>query len=108
MTVVAYINHLGGTASRELVIHTRDLWMWCLGRNIHITAQHLPGDQNIAADMESQSARDRTDWKLNPVIFQKIDQKFGPLEIDLFATTLTTHCLHYFNWQPDSYAIYSY
>jgi len=35
MTAVAYINHLGGTASRELVILTRDLWMWCLERNIH-------------------------------------------------------------------------
>jgi len=50
-------------------------------------------------------ARDRTDWKLNPVIFQKIDQEFGPLEIDLFTTRLTTQCPHYFSWQPDPYAM---
>ena len=45
-TVVAYINNLGGTVSRELVMLTRDLWMWCLERNIHIAAVHLPGVLN--------------------------------------------------------------
>jgi len=35
----AYINNLGGTASKELVILTRDLWMWCLERNISALAR---------------------------------------------------------------------
>ena len=39
-TAVAYINNLGGTASKELVILIRNLWMWCLERNIHIAAVH--------------------------------------------------------------------
>ena len=104
-TAVAYINHLGGTVSKELVILTKDLWMWCLERNIHITAQHLPGAQNTIADAESRSSVDRTDWKLNPAIFQRIAQLFGPLEIDLFATRLTSQCHHYFSWRPDPYAI---
>ena len=103
-TAVTYINHLGGTASRELVTLTRDLWMWYLEWNIHITAQHLPGVQNTIADAESQSCKDRTDWKLNPVIFQKINQTFGPLETDLFASRLTTQCPHYFSWWPNPYA----
>jgi len=64
--------------------------MWCLERNIHITAQHFPGAQNTTTDTESRSLKDRTDWKLNPVIFQKIDRTFGPLEIDLFTTTVPT------------------
>ena len=42
-TAVAYINHLGGTASKDLVAQTKKLWMWCLERNIHITTQYLPG-----------------------------------------------------------------
>jgi len=32
-TAVAYINHLKGTVSRELVSLTKDLWMWCPERN---------------------------------------------------------------------------
>ena len=100
-TAVAYINHLGGTVSRELVNLTKNLWMWCLERNIHITAQHLPGIQNTVADAESRSQTDRTDWKLSPNIFHKIQQTFGPLEVDLFATRLSAQCQRYFSWRPD-------
>ena len=72
-TAEAYNNNLGGTVSRELVMLTRDLWMWCLERNIHIAAVHLPGVLNTIADTESQEMLDRTDWKLTPVIFQEIN-----------------------------------
>ena len=41
-TAVAYINNLGGTVSRELIVLRINLWMWCLERNIHIIAQYLP------------------------------------------------------------------
>ena len=44
-SAVAYINNQGGTIPKKLVSLTRDLWMWCLKRSIHIQAQHLPGIQ---------------------------------------------------------------
>ena len=100
-TAAAYINHLGGTISRELVKLTKNLGMWCLERNIHITAQHLPGSLNTITDAESRTLTDRTDWKLNPIIFHKIDQLWGPLEVDLFASRLSTQCQRYFSWRPD-------
>ena len=46
MAAVAYINNEGGTVSKELVSLTRKLWMWCLEKNIHIQAQHLPGHES--------------------------------------------------------------
>ena len=52
-TAVAYINNQGGTVSKNLVSLTRELWMWCLERNIHIQAQYLPGRLNQLADQES-------------------------------------------------------
>ena len=45
---VAYINHL--RVSQDLVNLTKNLWMWCLERNIHITAQYLPRSLNTIAD----------------------------------------------------------
>ena len=33
-SAVAYINYLGGTVSPDLVSLAKDLWMWCLERNI--------------------------------------------------------------------------
>ena len=58
-TAVAYINNLGGMVSKELLVLTRNLWMWCLERNIQITAQHLLGKENQIADEESWAARDQ-------------------------------------------------
>ncbi len=33
-TAVSYINHLGGTVSPQATEATKNLWMWCLERNI--------------------------------------------------------------------------
>ena len=52
-TAVANINNFGETISRELIILARNLWMWCLERNIHIITQHLPGVLNQIADYKS-------------------------------------------------------
>ena len=88
----------------ELVDLAKTLWMWCLERNIHITAQHLPGAQNHIADAESRTMVDRSDWKLNPILFKRIVNLFGPIEVDLFASRLTAQCPVYFSWRPDPYA----
>ena len=49
---MAYINNLGGTVSKDLVDLAKSLWMWCLELNIHITAQHLRGVQNMIANAD--------------------------------------------------------
>ena len=48
--------------------------------------------------------RDRTDWKLSPAIFDRINHIFGHLEVDLFASRLTYQLPHYFSWRPDPLA----
>ena len=88
-SAVAYINNLGGTVSPQLTSLARSLWLWALQRDISLTAQHIPSVSNLAADTESRTMRDRTDWKLSPAVFNKINQIFGPLEVDLFASRLT-------------------
>ena len=86
VTTVAYINHLGGTKSKILVNISKNIWLWCLQRGITLKAQHLPGKENLKADFMSRHLRDRTDWVLNPALFNLINQTWGPLLVDLFAT----------------------
>ena len=45
--------------------------------------------------------RDRSDWMLNPRIFYKNTRRWGPLEVDLFASRLTTQLQRFFSWRPD-------
>lgn len=103
-TAVAYVNHLGGTVSLQLVKLAKTLWLWALQRDIMLSAQHIPGENNQVADAESRVTVDRLDWKLSVAVFQKINAVWGPLEVDLFATRLSTQLDRFFSWRPDPLA----
>ena len=103
-TAVAYVNNLGGTVSTQATRLARELWMWCLERDILLTAQHLPGKENVIADTESKVMRNRSDWMLNPSIFQRMMCQFSYLEVDLLATRLTYQLPHFFSCRPDPLA----
>ena len=82
----------------------KDLWIWCLRQSISLKAQHLPGNENVIADQESRVMRDRSDWLLNPATFNLI-KRVGVMEIDLFASRLTTQFPQFFSWRPDPVAM---
>jgi hypothetical protein len=49
--------------------------------------------------------RDTSNWMLNREIFKQIDQKWGPLEIDLFADKLNAQLKNYMSWRSDPYSV---
>ena len=103
-----YINNQGGTVSHELVHLTRYLWMWCLERNSHIHAEHLPGRLNTVADRELRSMKD-SDGQMENWMWEFSKEstrpnQIGPLEVDLFASRLTHQCRCYFSWRLDPFA----
>jgi len=104
-TAVAYINRRGGTASQKLSQLTKDLWLWCMERNILLQAQHLPGVLNTIADEESRTWSDRSEWRLSPILFQKINCLLGPLSTDLFASRLSSQLPVFVSWRPDPLAV---
>ena len=52
----------------------------------HSSSVNQPGVMNQAADRESRSMKDRSDWSLDHSTFQKINRLYGPLEVDIFAS----------------------
>ena len=48
--------------------------------------------------------RDRSDWRLNPLILHKVLKHFPRLEVDLFATRLTYQLPRFYRWRPDPLA----
>lgn len=101
ISAVSYVNKLGGTVSHRLNNIVKELWLWCMNRDITLAAEHLPGVLNEIADEESRVMKDRSDWSLNPGIFQGIQERWGPLEVDMFASRLTTQLERFFSWRPD-------
>ena len=45
--------------------------------------------------------RDQSDRMLNPKVIHKIQQKWGPPEVDMLASRLTTQLKRFFSWRPD-------
>ena len=102
-TAIAYINNMGGKRP-ELDRLAREIWDWCLEAKIWLTAAHIPGAQNSAADFESRHFNDRGEWSLDPAVFQQIINRLGTPEIDLFASRLNAKCTRYVAWQRDPQA----
>ena len=73
-TVVSYINYQGGTHSPSLCFLTIELWEWCIRRGIHLSAAHIPEEDNLVADFLSRGKFLPSEWTLNPLIFQRICQ----------------------------------
>ena len=104
-TAVAYINNRGGTRSPALTAQALELWAVALTAGGSLTAQHIPGIQNVAADTASRQIETRTEWTLDRKIFQSICQRFYTPEVDLFASRLNHQVPKYVSRYPDPGAL---
>lgn len=104
-TAVSYVNKMGGKFP-HLAKLAQEMWLWAKDRQIWISATHLPGVLNTAADAESRDLSDENkEWQLDPKVFQEINNLWGPLQIDLFATRINTQLGKFVSWSPDPESI---
>ncbi|XP_045206274.2 uncharacterized protein LOC123558461 [Mercenaria mercenaria] len=103
-TTCSYVNCLGGK-KHELNALARDIWFWCIARNIHISAAHVPGEQNSEADEQSRTVNDDLEWALKSKIFQSVEIRFPGISIDLFASRLNHKTPQYVSRKPDPNAL---
>ena len=83
VTAVTFLNNMGGTHSKPCNKVTRDIWLWCMRRNIWLTTTHIPGIQNTTAEKFSRKFQDRTEWQLKPNVFNLLIKRWEKPEIDL-------------------------
>ena len=100
-TAVSYINNMGGSKSPVLNNLAIELWEWCIHRNIWVSAVHIAGKLNVDEDFKSRSFSDKHEWMLNRNVFPDFLTEFPELNMDLFASRLTTQLTQYCSWQPD-------
>ena len=102
---MANINHKGSVKYDAHMI-IRDIWLWCLEFDNYVVATFLPGAQNNEADFQSRIDRHQVEWKLNEELFNKIMNKFGNCDIDLFASRVNNQLPVYVSFTPDPYAFW--
>lgn len=102
-TCCSYINKLGGKR-KELNRISREIWIWCIKRGIHLSAAHVAGIANTEADRLSRQFNDDLEWSLDPSIFKIILSVFGELDIDMFASRLNNKLECYVARLPEPFA----
>ena len=71
-------------------------------RNISVTAQHIPGRDNLNADCCSRTFNDQTEWSIYPTIFSwVVECVANKPEVDLFASRLNNKLAKYLSWHLD-------
>ncbi len=93
---VAYINRQGGLRSRRMSQLARHLLLWSQKHLRSLRAIHIPGLLNRAADELSRAALPG-EWRLHPQTVQLMWRRFGPAQVDLFASLETSHCQLFFS-----------
>ena len=104
-TAVAYVKNMGGRKAACNQV-ARDIWLWCMKHDIWLSITHIHGVENTMADFESRKVNDRTEWMLNPRIFNAIIHIWGNVDIDLFASRTNCQINRYVSWKPDPYAMF--
>ncbi|XP_038072759.1 uncharacterized protein LOC119741137 [Patiria miniata] len=100
-TVLAYINHQGGTRSGHLCALTWDLTLWCIHHGIALSAVHIPGEENVTADALSRGWIATTEWSLLPQVAQSIFRLIDRPHVDLFASRMNNQLPIYCTRGPD-------
>ena len=85
-TVVAYINHQGGTRSGRLCALAWDLIHWCTQRGTALSAVYIPGVENVTADALSRGWIAPTEWSLLPQVARSLFHLIDRPHVDLFAS----------------------
>ena len=106
MTAVTYVNNLGGVKSPNCHRLAKKIWLWAFQEKVYISAEHLPGSDNVLADKASRVFDDNTEWSLISPVFNNINVELGPFSIDLFASRLNSKHSTYVSWKPDPAAVF--
>ena len=105
-TTVSAINHFG-SKSPSIQSMAVPLFHQAWSSNQTLSALHIPGHENVVADLLSRDKPIDSEWELSIESFRALEDRLGSFEIDLFATPMNhklTKFVSTFN-HPRSWAV---
>jgi len=86
----------GSSRSPVLMSQYRELHELCHTMRVELRVEHIPSVLNDWADRLSRE-NDSTDWTLSTAAFHRLDGRYCPHSVDLFATELNTRCDRFYS-----------
>ena len=104
-TAVHMIYKMGSSHSAKCNDLVKEMWEWCIGRQIWISATYIPGSLNFVADFESRHTAKASEWKINKTDLDSALQQLEVIpEVDLFASCINHQFSKYVSYRPDPQA----
>lgn len=101
-TAVNIINNMGTSHSDSCNSIAKEIWEWCIIRDIWLSVAHIPGKHNLIADFESRRNQRESEWKLdNRVLLNALQGLDFRPDIDLFASRINHQLPKYVSYRPD-------
>ena len=104
-TVMYQINKGGSTKSLRLLSVLGDIYSLSHKLNSCLIASHIPGKQNIKADLLSRMTTVPAEWTLHPRIFQHLCRRWGHPSIDLFSSHSNHQTHPYCTIEQDAFSL---
>lgn len=103
-STIAYINKFGGTRSPPLMEAADRVWRHCLATGTRLQTTYVPSSFN-PADAPSREMQQQLEWSLDPAFFQELEWRWGPHQVDLFASPLNSQLPSFMTWKPHPAAL---
>jgi hypothetical protein len=98
-TTISYLNRFGGSKSPQLREIAIRIWQSCLTNGTRIRTTYVPSTLN-PADAPSRRMNTQLEWSISHDFFRKLNQRWGPHHIDLFASHLNNKLPTFYSWKP--------
>ena len=104
-SALSHLAKMGGTKNEMMIDLSKEIWSYLTSKQITLTLEWIPSKLNVEADWASRNWQDASEWKLDPLFFQKVCKTLGFPEIDAFASRTSHQLAKYFSWKPDPYSV---
>jgi len=94
--VALHVIRAGSSRSSVLMREMRDLYELCAEMQVQLDVEHVSSVLNAWADRLSRE-HDSTDWTLGPTAFARLEARYGPHTIDLFASDKNARCPRFYS-----------
>ena len=102
---ISYLTAMGGVKSTQCNSLAKQIWFWCIERDLWLSATHVPGSEN-EADESSRKFNDSTEWMLDKHVFNQLINIWQCPEVDMFASRLNKQLDKYISWKRDPEALW--
>lgn len=78
-----------------------EIWHWCVIRKIWLSVVHISGKDNNTANKLSRLLNEDMELMLKPEVFKIVEQVFGKITVDLFASGFNKQNQRHVSFLPD-------